>query len=234
VTEQLQLFASVTSFRDECLYPDAAGGGAYQRGCRCQRCRDTKKANRKKEARRLPEKCVVTGCESRRMLYRDTCRDHSSKYVCWAPSCELDVVTGTRYCEAHRGGRYLIRKCDICGLEEKVNKQQLQRRFCDRCRHEEGKFLRRVMAHGVEADVARQWLRNPQCALCGQSYGLNNKAHFIDHDHQCCPGATGCSKCVRGLLCRQCNTNLGGVESLLRREIDIRVVIAYVKSRRAA
>lgn len=31
----------------------------------------------------------------------------------------------------------------------------------------------------------------------------------IDHDHDCCPGRKACGKCVRGLVCADCNTGLG-------------------------
>ena len=42
----------------------------------------------------------------------------------------------------------------------------------------------------------------------------------VDHDHTCCPGNKSCGKCVRGLLCDECNTSLGKLqdsrETLLR------------------
>jgi Recombination endonuclease VII len=31
----------------------------------------------------------------------------------------------------------------------------------------------------------------------------------VDHDHNCCPGDKSCGKCIRGLLCRACNSGIG-------------------------
>ncbi|MFJ8208086.1 endonuclease VII domain-containing protein [Streptomyces sp. NPDC096033] len=47
------------------------------------------------------------------------------------------------------------------------------------------------------------------CAICKQADGAGY-ALSVDHDHGCCPDATGtCGDCVRGLVCSACNHGLG-------------------------
>lgn len=60
--------------------------------------------------------------------------------------------------------------------------------------------------YGVTKAQIQQVLlaQNNLCALCGE-----RQACQIDHDRSCCPGRLGCGKCVRGILCRECNTGLG-------------------------
>lgn len=44
------------------------------------------------------------------------------------------------------------------------------------------------------------------CYLCGSDVNPE-----IDHDHRCCPGEKTCGNCIRGILCRTCNTVLGRI-----------------------
>lgn len=51
-----------------------------------------------------------------------------------------------------------------------------------------------------------------RCFICSSEFSDDNPPH-VDHDHKCCPvspprGRT-CGKCVRKLLCPQCNCGLG-------------------------
>ena len=72
--------------------------------------------------------------------------------------------------------------------------------------------LARKRDHRVTRDTFAEMYQaqNGLCAICKRSiefYGGRTIA--IDHDHQCCPGEQSCGRCVRGILCRQCNTLLG-------------------------
>lgn len=60
------------------------------------------------------------------------------------------------------------------------------------------------------------------CKIC-KRIDWSGKTLDVDHDHSCCPGEISCGKCIRGLLCRRCNTIIGQVEesaSVLKSMID--------------
>ncbi len=54
-------------------------------------------------------------------------------------------------------------------------------------------------------------LQNNRCRVCKVEFDdtVKHLVPHIDHNHACCPGNKSCGKCVRGLLCRTCNTMLG-------------------------
>jgi hypothetical protein len=63
------------------------------------------------------------------------------------------------------------------------------------------------------------WLLEAQqyaCAMGGEPF-TEGSAICIDHDHACCPDEKrSCGKCIRGLLCLDCNTTLGKIERKLK------------------
>lgn len=66
--------------------------------------------------------------------------------------------------------------------------------------------LKRFNITGAEADalLAEQ---GGGCAICGEP--PSRRALDIDHDHSCCDGNFSCGKCIRGLLCSDCNMGIG-------------------------
>jgi hypothetical protein len=68
--------------------------------------------------------------------------------------------------------------------------------------------------------------QNGVCAICLQEC-KTKKGLAIDHDHSCCPVDRSCGKCVRGLLCSNCNGAIG----MLQEDIVIlNRAIAYLTS----
>lgn len=49
--------------------------------------------------------------------------------------------------------------------------------------------------------------QNGVCAICRKAE--DGRRLSIDHDHSCCPGRKSCGKCVRSLLCNNCNNGIG-------------------------
>jgi hypothetical protein len=78
-----------------------------------------------------------------------------------------------------------------------------------------------------EAMVERQ---RGRCRLCGtENPGTNGEdGHWcVDHDHSCCPGKGSCGKCVRGLLCVECNVGLGKFKD---NPALLRAAVAYLEA----
>ena len=76
------------------------------------------------------------------------------------------------------------------------------------------KEARKWQALTFRYGVTEQWFKkkledqNGLCAIC-----LTNEATHIDHDHMCCDSRKTCGKCVRDILCMQCNARLFALET---------------------
>jgi len=92
-----------------------------------------------------------------------------------------------------------------------------KQRHPDRVKNQErAQSLRTKFGITVEQYEAMLQEQGGSC-VCG--YIPINKRLAVDHDHACCSGTKTCGKCIRGLLCSNCNTALG-----LLRESEERIM----------
>ena len=82
------------------------------------------------------------------------------------------------------------------------------RRSCRECARANGR-VQVIKKYGISVEQFESLIKNQdnKCLLCLDSFDEVPSA--IDHDHQCCPGVTSCGNCIRGILCKNCNTILG-------------------------
>jgi hypothetical protein len=65
-----------------------------------------------------------------------------------------------------------------------------------------------------------------KCAICGRHQSECEKTFVVDHNHNCCPSRNSgkcCGKCIRGLLCVECNLMIGYAhdrKDILERAMD--------------
>lgn len=80
-------------------------------------------------------------------------------------------------------------------------KKALSEKSCER---------QRLAKYGLSAEQYVEMLERQghTCAVCDRA-NPGGKKLAVDHDHACCPGKYSCGKCVRGLLCSNCNSSLG-------------------------
>ena len=67
--------------------------------------------------------------------------------------------------------------------------------------------------------------QNNKCAICLIDQSELSKSLSIDHDRKCCPEEKSCGKCVRGLLCSNCNFAIGLLKD---NEVTIQMAYKYV------
>jgi hypothetical protein len=84
--------------------------------------------------------------------------------------------------------------------------------YCIECDSLVG-HLSNLKKYGLTRDdyVNLEKLQNGVCKTCGEPEKYKKRLS-VDHDHLCCPGEGSCGKCIRGLLCSNCNTVLGQVK----------------------
>lgn len=119
-----------------------------------------------------------------------------------------------------QGTKMHCRKC-----EQYLPKSSFWRNntYCKECTVLVG-HIGNLRKYGLTRDdyVDMEKAQNGVCKICGEPEKYKNRLS-VDHDHSCCPGYGSCGKCIRGLLCSNCNRVLGQVNDnkvLLQNMID--------------
>jgi|ERR1039458_450485 hypothetical protein len=86
-------------------------------------------------------------------------------------------------------------------------------------------FAREMREYGATIEWYRDKLIEQRgvCALCGHLNYFRGKLQRlqVDHDHACCnKNAKSCGKCLRGLLCNECNMTLSYIEKWIGEKMN--------------
>lgn len=127
-----------------------------------------------------------------------------------------------------------MKTCPKCSIEQPLENFHKGNGYCKPCKKEYDKahkaewnfrpysriiryksHLKNKYSLTMENLVAIYESQGGGCSICNTALphpeDENGDKWFtsIDHDHSCCPSDTSCGRCVRGLLCRDCNLMLG-------------------------
>lgn len=137
---------------------------------------------------------------------------NDAPYVCDHPYCET-VVDADELVYRSRGEvagavRWYCSK--LC--RERHVRIEVQRRRRERPESaQRDRELRVERKYGIPYSTFERLYSEQlgRCAVCAAPLSEQTKGAQVDHDHSCCPGASSCGACVRGLLCSNCNGGLG-------------------------
>ncbi len=188
------------------------------------------------EARTTLPQCSAAGCTKRlqRRNRSGWCHQHSSRRhgraECSFEDCAtlLNSRNKTGRCQKHRLKLWVATVCGAEGCKVTLRAHNLT----GLCKNHTNGYrrdstLRRVYGITEAQYDAMLAAQGGVCALCGKPPkpgGVRSSSRLhVDHDHACCPGKKACGKCVRALLCSQCNRGIGCLKddpALMRRAAD--------------
>jgi len=88
--------------------------------------------------------------------------------------------------------------------------------------------LKRFFNLTIEQYIALELAQKGRCAICRKTKEQNGKSLAVDHDHGCC-SKHSCGKCIRGLICDNCNRTIGLLNDSLK---NAKALVRYLKKYR--
>lgn len=173
----------------------------YMQGCRCEACRETKRRERDRNKRGVR-----------------VCRQCGREYVKHTTPDALNVYCSTTCRNTYANRRKKTRVelvCGGCGTTYTAKQSTRAHRWilCPDCLRTIEPNWSAFANHAVPAHLIHQFVKDPTCPICHERITGRTKSNkgtwipvaVVDHDHACCPRSNSCGKCVRGILCRECN-----------------------------
>jgi len=154
-----------------------------------------------------PELCLVDEC-SRDAVTQGLCEPHYGRLRRTGSTKDLRPQR-SRHAGTVRDAEGK-KECRVCG------QWLLEGRFSDRPGAPDGLnsacrpcdvLRRKASRYGLTVSRLEEMIdaAGGVCQICGR----RPTRQHIDHDHTCCPRTTSCGRCVRDLLCSNCNVALG-------------------------
>ncbi len=128
--------------------------------------------------------------------HKDEIKASSKKY--YENNKEDQKVYSKKYYRQH------IKECKEYGEKYIVGHKEDKKKYDRKYR---AVFLKKRYNLSIEQYNELFKKQRGRCAICFKVQ--QDKMLAVDHDHRCCPGAKSCGKCIRGLLCNNCNWVLG-------------------------
>jgi hypothetical protein len=186
-----------------------------------------REVERSKNNRRL--ECRCTGCGTIAIKWHANLIQ--GKYGCLTCVPWRDITDRGR--KTRRANYYALaqmteegRLCFTCGTWKPWSEFDDDRRRGPERKQSTCKECSRWRSKQSTYGITRQeweWLYAKQKGRCSLCKEVDTRCLSIDHDHSCCGSARACKKCIRGLLCSNCNRMLGFVDgkaALRRRFAD--------------
>lgn len=109
-----------------------------------------------------------------------------------------------------------------CGWHKRFEDKELFHKHCKLCKdgsRERNRLQYEKYGNARKHHAPKNYYQDTfiaqgeHCALCMEAEGHDYHVRLhIDHDHNCCDKKNSCGKCLRGLLCWECNHMLGRLE----------------------
>ena len=111
------------------------------------------------------------------------------------------------FTKSHRSSDGRCPRCRKCSKERRRQEDTVQSKQYHRDWH-----LRNFYKISLEEYERILVSQGSKCALCCSLPG--KKPLRVDHDHSCCSGEKTCGRCIRGLLCANCNLAMERIDSI--------------------